>query len=300
MDRLNELELFCEIASLGSLAAAARKSGRPASAVTRTLNALEERLGVRLVERTTRRSALTGAGQRLAQHARRLLDDFEAAMADTAGSAAAPTGTLRVTAPLLFGQKHMAPLVSKFLDAFPEVSVELSLADRIIDLIEEGIDVALRIGVLADSTLVTRRVGSVSRVIVASPAYVARCGAPASPSELPQHAIVSLATTAAGEEWHLRDHDGTPQTFKVRSRYTVNKAELAITAALEGRGLMSTFSYQVAGHLRSGRLLRLLEANEPPPVPVQLVFPSNRHMSGRLRAFLDFATPRLRRISDIR
>ena len=299
MDRLTELEIFRDIAAEGSLAAVARKTGKPTSAITRILNGLEQRLGTRLIERTTRRMALTEAGQRLSGHLQRLLDDVNNAIADTTGEAQSASGLLRVTAPLVFGQRHMAPILTAFLDVQPDVRVELALIDRFVDLIDEGFDVALRIGDLQDSTLVVRRVGKVSSVFVASPGYIAKNGAPRAPEDLLQHQLILLAQTAAAHTWHFVSQ-GKPIAISVKSRYIVNRAELAIAAALEDRGIMTTFSYQVADHLKSGRLVRLLPSFERPPVPVQLVFPSNRFPSGRLTAFLEFATPRLRSIPQIR
>src|SRR3954451_842667 len=301
MDRLDELALFLAIADAGSLARAGRRVGRSPPAVTRILADLERRLGVRLVERTTRRLALTDAGLRLAEHARRLVAAFEDAMSDTAGEAVAPRGRLRISAPLVFGQRHVAPVVTAFLDAYPEVSAELSLEDRSVDLIEESIDVAVRIGRLGSSSLIARRVGQVRRGVVASPGYLAWRGTPADPADLAGHEIVLHVSRASGADWRFTDPgDGGERTVRVAARFQVDKAEAAIAAAREGRGVLAVLSYQVAPDLASGGLVRPLRPFERPPVPVQLVYPSARLLAPRVRAFLDFAAPRLSGLAELR
>ena len=293
MDRLDDLSLYLAIVDAGSLAAAARRTGRSAPAVTRRLNELESRLGVRLIERNTRRIALTDAGRRLAEHARTLLTDFESAMRDTAGEASAPRGRLRMSAPLLFGRRHVTPVVMAYLAAYPDVSVDLLLEDRPVDLIEESIDVALRIAHLADSSLVARRVGEVRRVVVASPAYLARKGVPEEPGDLADHDVVLFLNQANTADWRFADPARGERTVRVDARFQVNRAEAAIAATCDGHGVLSVLSYQVANDLARGRLVRLLRRFERPAIPVQLVMPSARLMPPRLRAFLDFAVPRL-------
>lgn len=210
MDRLRELALFLAIADTGSLVAAARRTGRSPPAMTRVLGDLEVRFGVRLAERTTRRLTLTDAGLRLAEHARRLISDFDDAMRDIAGEGAAPRGLLRISAPVTFGRLHVLPIVTAFLDAYPTISTELSLEDRTIDLIEEGVDLALRIARLGSSSLIARKIGSVRRVVVASPAYLKRCAPPANPRDLSAHEIVLFVNQANGPEWRFMSPDGAP------------------------------------------------------------------------------------------
>jgi DNA-binding transcriptional LysR family regulator len=200
----------------------------------------------------------------------------------------------------VFGQRHVAPVVTAFLDAYPEVSAELSLEDRTVDLVEEGIDVAVRIGHLGSSSLIARRVGGVRRVVVASPAYLARRGIPAEPGDLHGHEIVLHVSRAAGAEWRFADPGGGERTVRVAARFQVDRAEAAIAAAREGRGVLCALSYQVAPDLASGALVRLLEAFERPPVPVRLVYPSARLLAPRVRAFLDFAVPRLTALDVLR
>jgi DNA-binding transcriptional LysR family regulator len=296
MDRLDELRLLLAILDGGSLAAAGRRLGLSPPAVTRAVAGMEERLGLRLLDRTTRRLAPTEAGQRLADHARRLLADYGEAMAAAAGEASAPRGRLRIAAPLVFGRRHVAPVVTDFLAAHPAVSAELFLSDRAVDLVEEGIDVAIRVGALAESALVARRVGQLRRVVAASPAYLARRGTPATPAELAAHETVLFSALGGAPEW--RFGDGT--AVRIAPRFIVTQAEAAVAAAVAGHGIVGALSYQMAEELADGRLVRLLRAYEPPPAPVQIVFPTARLMVPRLRAFLDLAVPRLAALPVLR
>jgi DNA-binding transcriptional LysR family regulator len=300
MDRLDELRLLLAILDGGSLAEAGRRLTLSPPVVTRALAALEERLGVRLLERTTRQVAPTAAGLRLAEQARRLLADYEETMAEAAGEAAAPRGRLRIAAPLVFGRRHVAPIVTDFLDAQPAVTADLVLSDQFAELVEDGIDVALRIGDLAESALVARRVGQLRRVLVACPEYLARRGAPAVPADLAAHETVLFAAVGAAPEWRFRGPDGAAATVRIAPRLVVTQAEAAVAAACAGRGVVQTLSYQVAEELADGRVVRLLRAWEPPPVPVHLVFPTARLMAPRLRAFLDHAVPRLTALPVLR
>jgi len=293
MDRLDTLRLFVSIVDTGSLAAAARRHNQTPPAVTRALAALEERLGVRLVERTTRRSRATEAGQKLAEQSRRLLADYDDAMAEAGGSAAAPRGRLRIGAPLVFGKLHVAPVVAAFLDAQKLVAVDLLLADRNVDLIDDAIDVAVRIGPLEDAALVARRVGSLRRIVAASPAYLAAHGTPERPEDLAAHETIQFSAPTVTSEWRFQSPDGTPLSVRVQPRFTVNAAEAAVEAAIAGRGVVTALSYQAATAIADGRLLRLLREFERPAMPVSLVFASARLLPARVRAFLDFAVPLL-------
>ncbi|TAJ72284.1 MAG: LysR family transcriptional regulator [Phenylobacterium sp.] len=297
MDRLDELAVFLAVLETGSLAAAARRLRRSPAAVTRTLAALEARIGVRLVERTTRRLATTEAGRRLADEARAVLAAYDAAMAhDEDGPL---RGFLRISAPLVFGRRHVAPVLAAFLDAHPQVTVELALNDRNLDLVDAGIDVALRIGALADSSLLARRVGEVRRVVAASPAYLASRGTPERPGDLAGHEIVYSSTQPGPTEWRFEGPRG-PQTVRLRPRLMVNAVEPVIEAAVQGRGVTRVLSYQLADELADGRLVRLLAGYEPAPIPVQLVTVSARLMPPRVRAFLDFAAVELSRLEVVR
>ena len=293
MDRLDELSLFVAIVDAGSLAGAARRLHRSAAAATRALASLEVRAGSRLVERTTRRLTPTPAGLDLAERARGLLAGYEAAVSGASGDAV--RGLVRITAPVLFGRKHVAPIVSGFLDAYPETQVELVLADRNLDLVEEGIDVALRIGHLAESRLVARRVGQVSRIVVASPDYLAARGTPRRPADLAAHDAILGAVNSELREWRFGAN-----RVRLAPRLIVNEVEAALVAARAGRGIARVLSYQAAEDIAAGRLVRLLAAHEPPPVPVQLVTPSADFRPARVNAVLDFATAALRALAVLR
>ena len=286
MDRLDELAVFVAIVEAGSLVSAARRLRRSPPAVTRALSSLEDRIGLRLVARTTRRLAPTEAGNVLAERARALLADYEEVLV---GASEAPIrGVLRITAPVQFGRRHVAPIVSAFLNAYPDVQVELSLNDRNLDLIEEGLDLAVRIGPLEDSSLVARQVGSVRRVIVASPAYLARRGMPRTPADLARHDTIFGMTRSPAREWRF----GPPRrasVVRLSPRLLVDDIEAQLQAAQAGRGIARLLSYQVSDELAAGSLVRLLQEFEPEPLPVQLVTLSRSHMAPTVRAFLDSA-----------
>lgn len=297
MDRIEELEILIAILEAGSLAGAARKLRRSPPAVTRALAALEQRIGARLVERTTRRLAPTETGRHLGEQARRVLADYASAV--TQDVTAPPRGVLRVTAPTVFGTRHVAPVIGSFLDTYPEVRVELLLDDRNIDLIEEGVDVALRIGNLVDAGLVVRRLGEVRRMVVASRAYVRRRGAPQSPQDIAAHDVIFNASRSATAEWRFR-HGGRESVAHFTPRFSVNSVEATLFAMKAGRGLARVLSYQVADDIAKGRVLRMLSAYEPPPLPVHLVMPSAKHMAPKLRAFVDHAVRELSKLDVVK
>jgi DNA-binding transcriptional LysR family regulator len=297
MDRLNEFEIFLAILDTGSLAAAGRKLKRSPPAITRGLAILEERLGTRLVERTTRQLAPTEAGKRLADQARRLLADYDAAMRED--SDAPLRGLLRVTAPSVFGRRHVAPLVNAYLDRYPSMQVELILNDRNLELIDEGLDVAIRIGPLADTGMVARQVGEVRRILVASPDYLARHGTPASIDDLSQHEIIFGSGVSKSPEWRFRQ-GGRERLVHLTPRLLVNDVESVLMAVRAGRGIARLLSYQPAEEIAAGTLVRLLAESEPPALPVHVVVASKRHMAPKLRAFLDHAVDSLQQLSVIR
>jgi DNA-binding transcriptional LysR family regulator len=297
VDRLDELAIFVAIVDEGSLAAAGRKLRRSPPAVTRALAALEERAAARLVERTTRRCRPTEAGRRLAEHARQLLAGYGEAVGEAA--AGSVRGLLRVTAPLVFGRRHVTPVVTSFLDAYPGMRVELVLSDRNLDLIGDELDVALRIGPLADSSLVARRVGEVRRVLVASPSYLAGAPPLRAPADLARHDAVFTSTRPGPLEW--RFGDGTRgHAVRLVPRLIVNDVEAMLLAVRAGRGVGRALSYQVAEDVASGALIRLLPELEPPGLPVQLVVPSARHLSPKARSFIDHAARALATLGVIR
>ena len=295
MDRLDELTAYLAILDAGSLAAAGRKLRRSPPAMTRSLAALEEHVGVRLIERNTRRLTPTEAGRRLAVHARRMLAEYDEAVGELA--AGPVRGLLRVTAPRVFGRRHVTPIVASFLDANPGIRVELILNDRAVNLIEEGMDVAVRIGKLGDSSLVARRVGEVRRLLVAAPSYLAGRSTPRTPSDLTQHDLIFGAGRPL--EWRFRNA-GRDQVVRLTPRLMVNDVDAMLLAVRAGRGIGQPLSYQVADDLASHALVRVLQEFEPPALPVHLVVPSTRHLATKVRAFLDHAARRLATLSVIR
>jgi len=284
MDRLDELALLVAVIDTGSLAAAGRRLRRSPAAMTRALAALEERMGARLIERTTRRLAPTEAGRDLAERARRLLADYETALQAPAPDAV--RGTLRITGPTVFGGRHLTPVVADFLAQHDGVLADLTLHDRNLDLIEGELHVA-------------RKLGQVHRVVVASSDYLAGRGAPLEPADLAGHDLILTTVVSASPEWRF-EHRGKARAVRLEPRLRVNNVEAALAAMLAGRGIGRALSYQVAEDLAAGRLVRLLPDFEPPPLPVQLVTVGGRFMPPLVRAFLDFAGPRLERLAVLR
>ena len=294
MDRTDAIAVFIAVADHGSFAAAARRLGRSPASVTRAVADLESRLGVRLLTRTTRAVSTTEAGQRFLGGAKRVLADLDEIERAAAGQGTAPRGELRLTAPILFGRLHVLPIVTEFLDRFPEVRAALALVDRPVDLVEEGLDVAVRIGALGESSAVATRVGALRRIAVASPDYLARRGTPQRPADLTDHDVVAFSGIAGVEHWVFREAAGDVNVA-IRPRLVVSTAEAAIDAARAGFGLTRVLSYQAAEDVARGSLLRVLPGYEGDEVPIHLVYPGGRHPPPKLRAFLDFTTPRLRR-----
>jgi DNA-binding transcriptional LysR family regulator len=295
MDRLDELEVFVAVIEAGSLVAASRRLHQSPPAITRALKSLEGRFGQRLIERSTRRLALTDLGKDLAQSARALLSGYEDLLGG--GGTREVSGLLRITAPVQFGRRHIAPIVSAFLNQHPRVQVELHLNDRNVDLIEQGLDLAVRIGVLADSTLVARQVGSVKRVLVASPEYLARRGIPRVPADLAKHDTIFGMARSATTEWHFgagaQSRSRRATTVRLAPRLLVDDVETRLQAAQAGRGIARALSYQVVDAIAAGTLVRLLVDYEPQPVPIQLVILSRSHLALKVRAFLDAAVAAL-------
>jgi DNA-binding transcriptional LysR family regulator len=294
MDRIEAMTVFAAVVDAGGFAAAARRLRLSPPAVTRAVAALESRLGVRLLNRTTRRVSLTEPGARFLETARRLLAELDAAEKSAAGAAAEPMGELFLTAPVTFGRLHVTPVVGDFLAAHPGVTARLLLVDRTVGLVEEGVDAAVRIGALPDSSLQARKVGEVRRQVVASRAYLRRRGTPHDPRELAAHDVIAFSGIGSGRDW--RFGAGRERlSVTVAPRLEVNDAAAAIALAERGDGLTRVLSYQAAASLAARRLVPVLEAFAPPPLPVQLVHPAGRFLPAKTRAFLDFAAARLRR-----
>ena len=293
MDRLDAMSLFVATAEAGSLSAAGRRAGMPLATVSRKLSELEKHLGTRLLNRSTRRLTLTDSGQSYLVACRRILDEVSEAERAAAGEYLNPTGELVITAPVVFGRLHVLPIVTDFLAAYPEVTIRLTLSDRITQLVEEHIDLALRIGELPDSAMVAIRVGSIRRIVCASPAYLAGRGVPATPQDLAGHDCVTFEGIAAPATWTF-GAGKTETVVPMRSRLQVNTAEAAIDAAIAGLGLTRVLSYQADAAVRAGALQVVLEPFEPPPWPVSLVHAGQGRLPVKLRAFLDFAAARLK------
>jgi DNA-binding transcriptional LysR family regulator len=288
MDRIEDIEVFVEVAGQGSFTAAARRLNRSPAAITRAIAQLEARLGVRLLNRTTRAVSLTDAGERFLDGARRVLADLGEIEQAAAGFGAAPRGELAVTAPILFGRLHVLPLVTQFLAQFPDVTVRLMLLDRPVDLVEEGIDAAVRIGTLADSSAIAMRLGHLRRVTVAAPDYLERRGTPASPEELAAHDVIVFGGIG-GPQWEFAG-----KAVRLAPRLTVTTAEAAIDAAASSIGMTRLFSYQAVDALARGIVVRVLTSYERDEIPVHLLYPGGAHRPPKLRAFVDHAAPRLR------
>jgi DNA-binding transcriptional LysR family regulator len=294
MDKLRAMDTFVRIVEGGSLTAAADALGTSLPSVVRQLAALESALDVRLLNRTTRRLALTDEGREYYERAKRLLADVEDAEAALSARRVEPRGRLRVTASVLFGRLHVAPAVNAFVAKHPAVRVELVLLDRSVDLIEEGLDVGIRIGALPDSSLVAVPVGATRRVVCASPAYLGRQGRPESPDDLARHRSVGFTGLSPDHEWVFRDGERT-RRVKMDPVVASNQIDVALGACLEGLGLGQFLCYQAKAGIESKRLVRVLAAYEPPGVPVQVIYPGTRRMSANVRALVDWLAPRLRK-----
>lgn len=293
MDRLQAMTTFVAVVDCGGFASAARKLNQSPPVVTRAVAELEERLGLRLLTRTTRVVRVTDAGDRFAEDCRRILADIEEAETAATGAHAAPRGTLTITAPVLFGQLHVTPILVSYLQQFPEVDARCLFLDRVVNLVEEGIDVAVRIGELPDSSLRATRVGRVRRVLVAAPGYLAAHGWPQRPEDLADHAIVSASGVSPLPEWRFND-GGKPLIQRLQPRLRTTTNDSAIAAAVAGLGITRLLSYQVADQLRSGALQMLLRDFETAPLPVQVVHLEGQRAAQKVRAFIDLAVDRLR------
>jgi DNA-binding transcriptional LysR family regulator len=292
MDRLEAMSILLAVIDAGSLSAAARRLGMPLPTVSRKVAELEAHLRTRLLHRTTRQLSLTEAGAAYVVACKRILDDVGEAERIATGEYAAPKGDLTVTAPIVFGRLHIVPVVAEFLAQYPEINIKLLLTDRVVHLMEEQIDVALRIGELPDSTLMASRVGTVRPVVCASPAYLAQRGVPAGPAALATHDCISFDVLESRRAWVFGDGKSSI-SVPVRSRLEVNTAEAAIAAATLGVGLVRVLSYQVAEAVGNGALDIILQDYEPAPLPVSLVHKGQTPLPRKLRVFLDFAAPRL-------
>ncbi len=292
MDKLESMQAFIAVARAGGFSAAARALGQPLPTVSRKVAELEAALEARLFQRSTRQVVLTESGEAYYQACQRVLEDLRDADERVSNASRLPRGELAVTAPLGFGRLHLQPVATEFLRLHPDITLKLALADRLVNLMEEQIDLAVRISELRDSSLVARKVGSIRMVVCAAPDYLARCGTPGHPRELAQHDCVSWTSLGPFKSWLLHEGDAD-RMFPIRVRVATTTPESALEAAQAGLGLAQVTSYQAASAVAAGTLVPLLSAFECAPTPVSLVYPGTRHVPLKLRAFLDFAAPRL-------
>jgi DNA-binding transcriptional LysR family regulator len=295
MDRIDAMKVFVAALDEGSLAGAGRKLGRSPAAVSRAVAFLEGHVGVQLLHRTTRSSRLSEAGERYAAACRRVLIDLDEADVQAAGERSAPRGTLAVTAPVISGEEMLRPIVDDFLDAFSNVSIKLTLAEQPVNLIEEGIDVALRIGHLPDSSMIAVRVGEVRRVIVTAPSYLAKHPSVDEPSDLTTHQLITVPHFGPNS-WTFPPAEGStiPRAVQFTPRFVVDSARAAVASAVAGRGITRLLSNEVVQYTRDGTLKIILSSDEPPVLPVHLVMPDGRLSIPKVRVFVDFVVPRLR------
>jgi DNA-binding transcriptional LysR family regulator len=280
------MQAFVAVADLQGFAPAARKLKLSPSAVTRLIAALEERLGARLLQRTTRSVTLTDTGAHYLERARRILADVVEAERAAEGERMRPSGRLVVSAPLGFGRLHVSPIMTAYLKRYGEVSGELRLEDRMVSLVEDGIDLAVRIGELADSSLVARHVGEMRRIVVASPGYLKARGEPKTPQAIADHDTIQFGTTAGLADWRFRDA-GEEIRISYAPRFSSNSSDAALQYAEQGGGLTRVMAYQAAEAVKAGRLRIVLEKFELPALPIHIVYPTSRLLSAKVRAFID-------------
>ena len=293
MDRLEAMSILLTAVEAGSLSAAARRLGTPLATVSRKVSDLEAHLKTRLLNRTSRQLTLTDAGRSYVQACKRILEEVDEAERTAAGEYSAPKGDLIITAPIVFGRLHVLPIIAAFLKAYPDINIRLVLADRVLNLLEDHVDLAIRIGPLPDSGLVATRVGTIRHVICGSPAYFAARGTPKRPAELGAHDCVTFEGLMSADAWKFAAGK-SDASVPIHSRLVVNTAEAAIDAAVAGLGVTRVLSYQAVNAVQAGALAVVLRDFEPPPWPVSLVYAGGGPLPLKLRAFLDFAATRLK------
>jgi DNA-binding transcriptional LysR family regulator len=286
MDRIDAMQAFVAVADLQGFAPAARKLGLSPSGVTRLIAALEERLGARLLQRTTRSVALTDVGKRYLERARQILADVDEAEGAVEGERTRPGGRLVVSAPIGFGRLHVSPVTSEYLGRYGEVSVELRLSDLVVNLVEEGVDLAVRVGHLADSSLVARHVGEMRRVVVASPGYLKAHGEPRTPEAIASHQTIQFGAMSTPPDWRFV-RAGSEVRVAPAPRFSTNSSDAAIQYAVQDGGLTRVLAYQAADAIKGGQLKVVLAKFEPPPLPIHIVYPTSRLLSAKVRTFID-------------
>jgi DNA-binding transcriptional LysR family regulator len=293
MDRLEAMSVIVAVAETGSFSAASRRLGTPVATISRRVADLEARLKAELFQRSSRRMTLTDAGRDYIDACRRIIEQVEDAERRVSGEYRSPKGDLTVTAPWGLGHTHLMPIAVEFLDAFPEIALRLLLTDRVVDTVEENIDVAIRIGTLPESSMIATRIGSIRLVVSASPDYLTARGRPQSPDDLRNYDCIAINDVDSPTTWKFRKGK-RPVSAQIRSRLCVNTSEAAVLAAIAGAGLTRVMSYKMDAARRAGSLELVLEAFEPEPLPVHIVYPPRNPVPLKLRAFLNWATPRLK------
>jgi DNA-binding transcriptional LysR family regulator len=293
MDRLEAMTLLVAVAEAGSISAASRKLRAPLATVSRKIAELEKHLNARLLMRSTRNVALTEAGRAFVVASRRILADLEDAERDAASETKTLKGELVLSAPMALGRFYLLPVVTDFLKEHPNIDVRMMLADRRLNMIEDHVDIGLRVGDLNDFSLVAKKVGTVRRVVCASPSYLARRSTPKTPEELKDHDCITFENTLSAQSWAFKVGK-TEKSFPIHSRLVVSTAEAATDAAVSGLGLTRMLDYQIDRQRRAGSLKLVLEAFGSPPKPVHLIYEAGRHLPLKIRTFLDFAAPRLK------
>jgi DNA-binding transcriptional LysR family regulator len=289
MDRIDAMQAFVAVADLEGFAPAARKLGLSPSGVTRLIAALEQRLGARLLQRTTRSVTLTDVGARYLERIRRILADIEEAEGAAEGERTRPSGRLVISAPLGFGRLHVSPVMTAYLKCYPEVAGELRLSDRMINLVEDGVDLAVRIGHLPDSSLVARHVGEMRRIVVASSGYLKQHGEPKTPDAVATHETIQFGVLSASPDWRFTDGDREVRVA-YSPRFSTNSADAAIQHAEQDGGLVQVMAYQAAEAIKRGRLQIVLAKFEVPALPIHVVYPTSRLLSAKVRTFIDLVT----------
>lgn len=294
MDRLRAMTVFVAITEAGSLSAAARKLGEPLTNISRALSQLEAHVGCTLLDRSTRRMVLTDAGSIYLQTCRHVFETIETAEKKIAGQSTELSGELAVTAPVQFGRLHVLPIIGAFLARYPRINMRFLLVDRVVDLLDEGMDVALRIGDLPDSVMLATRVATLRLVTCASPDYLRQHGTPKQPLALSEHECVTFAGLSGGQRWSFKSQRHGRKSVRVRSRLSVNTADAAVAAAIAGVGVTRVLSYQAQEALNDGRLRAVLQGFEDTGIPAHLIYRPTHSHNPRVRAFVTFAAERLR------
>jgi DNA-binding transcriptional LysR family regulator len=301
MDQLSAMRIFVKVAETGGFSLAARELKLPLSTVSRRVSELEEHLGAQLLTRTTRRLSLTESGQRYLEASNRILEDLQEAELLASDEFKKPKGTLSITAPVFFGRLHILPVVHEFLNAYPDVKIKLSFADHVVDLLEQHIDLGVRVGQLGDSTMMAKPMGSVKRIICASPEYLEKRGAPKTPDDLVNHDCVSILNNVSLQGWRF-SKAGKNRYYPINSRLHVTSTEAAVDSAVNHMGLAQVLSYQAASQIRAGKLRLVLNDYISSESPVSFVYPQGRMVPVKLRSFIDFASPiiskRLKQVAE--